>query len=577
MTIRNRTLTAGAKLVIAVSCLATLSAQEQTRPDSPERQRPRFEGPPGSGPGGPGGGGPNQQERKLRKQFDLDGDKRLNNAERQAAREFLQKEQSEGRGPRRFGPRGGNENMEPPQPGKKLTPADVKNGGDAPLYEPKVVRTVFLQFENKDWEKEMAAFNNTDVEVPATVTIDGKTFKDVGVHFRGASSYFTVQEGRKRSLNLSLDDVHEEQSFQGYRTLNLLNSHTDPSYLRTILYYQAARDYIPAPKANYMRVVINGENWGIYVNSEQFNKDFVKEWFNTTKGARWKVPGSPRGRGGLEYLGDNAEDYKRIYEIKTKDDPKAWSDFIRLTRILNNTPPEKLEKELEPILDIEGTLKFLALENALVNDDGYWTRASDYNIYQDEKGRFHIIPHDANETFRAGGGGPGGPGGFRGPRPEGAGGAEGPRPGGAGPGPQGGPGVGPPGARASATLDPLAGTDAPDKPLLSKLLKAPGLQDRYLAYIKAIAETWLDWKKIEPIAKEYQGLIAEDIKTETRNLYPYEAFAASLSTDTEEQGPRGPRRSMSLKSFVEQRRKFLLEHEKVKAAPPLKSSAASKK
>ena len=30
------------------------------------------------------------------------------------------------------------------------------------------LRTLFLQFENADWEQELAAFNNTDVEVPAT-------------------------------------------------------------------------------------------------------------------------------------------------------------------------------------------------------------------------------------------------------------------------------------------------------------------------------------------------------------------------------------------------------------------------
>ena len=51
------------------------------------------------------------------------------------------------------------------------------------------------------------------------------------------------------------------------------------------------------------------------------------------------------------------------------------------------------------MLDVDGVLRFLALENALVNTDGYWTRASDYNIYQDERGRFHVIPHDVNEAF----------------------------------------------------------------------------------------------------------------------------------------------------------------------------------
>src|SRR4029434_4196080 len=104
--------------------------------------------------------------------------------------------------------------------------------------------TFFLEFEGTDWEKELIDFHHTDVEVPAKLTVDGKTYQDVGVHFRGASS-FGVGPGRKRSLNLSLDFAHSTQQFGGYRTLNLLNSHVDPSFLRSILYYQVAREYIP--------------------------------------------------------------------------------------------------------------------------------------------------------------------------------------------------------------------------------------------------------------------------------------------------------------------------------------------
>ena len=66
-----------------------------------------------------------------------------------------------------------------------------------------------------------------------------------------------------------------------------------------------------------MRVVINGESWGIYVNAQQFNKEFVKEWFGTTEGARWKVPGTPVSRGGLEYLGEDPAAYKNFYELKS--------------------------------------------------------------------------------------------------------------------------------------------------------------------------------------------------------------------------------------------------------------------
>ena len=73
-------------------------------------------------------------------------------------------------------------------------------------------------------------------------------------------------------------------------------------------------------------MVINGESWGIYDNVEQFNKDFVKEWFGTTKGARWKVPGSPGGHGSLTYLGDDPAAYKSIY---TKSRPRTIRRFGR--------------------------------------------------------------------------------------------------------------------------------------------------------------------------------------------------------------------------------------------------------
>src|SRR3712207_7113011 len=41
-----------------------------------------------------------------------------------------------------------------------------------------------------------------------------------------------------------------------------------------------------------------------------FNKEFLAENYKSSKGARWKVKGSPGGGGGLDYLGENIEDYK---------------------------------------------------------------------------------------------------------------------------------------------------------------------------------------------------------------------------------------------------------------------------
>lgn len=558
---------------------------------------------PGGGPGfgGPGGGrggfGPpgTQPDRELVQQFDKDGNKVLNAEERQAAYEFLQKEQAEGRGPRGFGgrgrggPGGRGGNQSPPQPGPKLTPAEVKRYGEEPLYDSKVLRTLFLEFDNANWEKELIAFNDTDIEVPAKLMVDGKTYPDVGVSFRGASSFFSVGEGRKHSINLSIDFVHKEQNLLGYRTLNLLNSNGDPSLLRAVLYQRIAAEYMPVPKGNFVRVVINGESWGIYPSVQQFNKDFVRDFFNSTKGARWKVPGSPNGRGTLAYLGDDPEAYKSIYIIKTKDSAKDWKDFINLCKTLNETPPDRLEKALEPLFDIDGALKFLALENVLVNNDGYWTRGSDYNIYMDEKRKFHIIAHDTNETFmRPGGPGfggrGGGRGGFGGP-PPGSPRFDGPPPGSLPPGdPAGGSAPGGAGGpnpvvlpfpdpsagaanaiTAGGQLDPLGFEKSENRPLISKLLAVPTLRAKYLGYVRDIADRWLDWKTLGPIAQGYHDLIAEDVRKDTRKLDTTEAFERSLAQDVDGGGfGGGPGRTPGLKNFADARRAYLLNHPEIK-------------
>lgn len=371
---------------------------------------------PGGGKGGPGGGfgPPGGQVRKILADFDKNKDGWLNADERKEARETAKK----GGRPGGFGPKGGFGKGGPEtKPGPKVDPKDVTNHPTAKLYDPTVLRTLFLEFENKDWESELEDFHGTDVDVVCNLTVDGKTYKNAGVHFRGMSSYMGVRAGAKRSLNVSLDTADAKQRLYGSKTLNLLNAHEDPTFLSTALYSHVANQYIPAPKANIVKVVINGESWGVYTSVQQFDKEFLKENFKTDKGTRWKVRGSPGGGGGLEYLGDDPAAYKRRYEIKSKDDPKAWEALIKFCKVLNTTPADKLEAELRPICDVDGLLWFLALDCGLINCDGYWIRASDYSIYLDDKGKFHMVPHDMNEAFRTpqgpGMGGPGGPGGFR--------------------------------------------------------------------------------------------------------------------------------------------------------------------
>jgi len=445
-----------------------------------------------------GFGGP-RQDRELVERFDQDGDGVLDRAERDAARG------------RTLSTSARSAPSSAAAVNELLSPDDVQTFGDESLYDPDVLRTLFIDFESSDWESELEAFYGSDVEVPATVSVDGKDYPGVGIHFRGNTSYDRVPTGRKRGLNLSIDHTYDEQRLLGYRTLNLHNAFNDATFLKNVLYLQIANEYYPAPKANFVRVVINGEDWGVYANVQQFNSDFTREAADSNE-ARWRIPGSFSSRGGLEYLGENESVYRQTYDIKNRDTPENWQALIELTRVLNQTPPDSLVEALEPIFNIDQALRYLAVDNALVNSDGYYSRNSDYSLYLDEDDRFHVTAYDANEAMETGGG----RGGFRG---------------------RGGSG--------GVSLSPLEGSRDGSKAMLYRMLMVPELRAQYLGYVRDVAENWLSWDRLEPITVEYQALIADVVASDRRKLYSTENFESGVDT--------------TLRPFFERRQAFLID------------------
>ena len=491
-----------AALVGALTATSGVAGVPQAPPVTPQTQ------PAQSGRGGAPVQGA-EPDIPVLARFDRNGDKRLDHVERTAAREYLQAH-PELRRPIRVGAR----TTRMGTPGVRLAPTGVKTyPASVPLYDAEALRTLFLEFEHADWEQELAAFYHTDVEVHATLIVDGRTYRDVGVKFRGNNSFTAVPEGLKRPLSLSIDSVHD-QALLGHRSLNLLNANQDPTFLRSVLFLDVARDYIPAVKANFVRVVINGESWGIYINQQTFSKEFLSEAFKTTKGTRWKSPNNSTG-GGFSYLGEDIALYRRWYAMKDSDSLDAWRRLIRATKILAETPIDQLEMALAPVMDVDETLRYLALDVALVNNDGYWRDGSDFNLYLNERGRFVFTLHDANEGFRTGG-----------------------RAGGA------------------AQPEPLTTLDDPNKALRQKLLAVPKFRDQYLAYVGDIADKWLDWKRLGPIVEKYEKLITADVAADTRKLDSTEAFSLGIY------GPADgtPPSATTIKGFADQRRVALLSH-----------------
>jgi hypothetical protein len=442
--------------------------------------------------------------------FDANKDKVLEHSERIVAREYILAN------PQLRRPVAGTPINRTGSPGPRLSDRDVKMyPASVSLYDPTALRTIFVDFERDDWEEELEAFWHTDVELPATLRVDGKTYPKVGMSFRGNNSFTQVPRGLKRQFNITMD-AWSDQSLLGHTSLNLLNANQDPTFLRTQLYLDIARDYIPALKSNFVRVVINGESWGIYVNQQSFSKEFARQAWGGSGGTRWKSPNNSPG-GGLSYLGDDVARYRRWYEMKGSDKPESWRALVNITKVLAETSPDKLEAALAPIVDVDNVLRFLALDVALVNGDGYWKDGSDFNLYLSVNGKLHLLPHDANEGFRAGRNSNG------------------------------------------AQPDPLVAITDTNKALRHRLLAVPTLRDRYLAYVGDIAEKWLDWQRLGPLVESYRALIADDVGRDTRKLDTSENF--TLGTFGANDGSASL--PNTIKGFAELRRAALLAHPEI--------------
>ena len=111
------------------------------------------------------------------------------------------------------------------------------------------------------------------------------------------------------------------------------------------------------------------------------------------------------------------------------------------------------------------------------------------------------------------------------------------------------------------------------KPLRSKVLAVPALRKRYLEHMRTLAEESLDWTKLGPLVARYRALIEKEVEADTKKLSSFDDFQRTTADAPGSSG--GGRRSQPpLRTFVEERRAFILAHPEVlKAAAPAETPA----
>ena len=409
------------------------------------------------------------------------------------------------------------------------------------IYSLDNILEVRIYFEEANWDQLLDSLKQEgkDGRLVGKVIVNGKTYDQVGIRYKGNSSYFSVRKSGRSKLpfNVKVDHIKKDQELPGgYGTLKLSNVFRDPSFLREVLSYEIAGRYMFAPRANFAKVFVNDEYLGLYNNTESVDKMFLQNSFGNTKGAFFKCDPNwhaekfsfcPKGdKSSLMYLGEDTVCYKSYYEIKSS---KGWEDMVQLTAILN-----KNVKEIESILDVDQALWMLAFNNVLVNLDSYNGKfCHNYYLYRDKDGIFHPIPWDMNLSF----------GGFR------------------------YDGLGSPLSNTKMQrMSPFMHykTKNPDRPLITNLLAQDLFRKVYVAHIRTILNDFFVDSTYLKRAKEITEIITPLVEADSNRLYPIETFVSNISNSQK----AGKTNIIGIEELMGPRAEYLLNHPLVKVKPP---------
>lgn len=249
------------------------------------------------------------------------------------------------------------------------------------------------------------------VFVPADVYYESKQWYRVGIRFKGNSSLQSSwQQGiLKLSFKIDFDEFEDEypqiknQRFYGFKKFSLKNNYNDASQLRE----KVAADVFAnagmavSHTAFYELHIDHGngpEYFGLYPLVEEVDGSVLDTLFVSDKGNLYKPDGS-----GADFVAGTFSE--EAFVKKTNEDDENWSDVVALFDALHddNTTGAERRENLEAVFDVNGFLKYLAVNGIIQNWDTYGRMTHNYYLYNDPAtSKLTWIPWDNNEALQSG-------------------------------------------------------------------------------------------------------------------------------------------------------------------------------
>ncbi len=299
---------------------------------------------------------------------------------------------------------GGAGPVEPP-PGMAPEPGanglrDPNNVVDkaTPIFDESKIQTYDFTIADPNWERTA----EQEKYVQGKLTFNGQEYGPIGIRYKGAYTLMTCIQNRcRKSLKVDFSEFNKDLKFHGLKRLNFHVMFNDDAFMRDRLGYGLQREFgVPAPRAAYAKVTINGKSTGIYTVVEAIDGQFVRSRFADGKGNVYKETWP---------MYTTEDPYKKA--LKTNEDEMpVVAPMVKFTQAIKASTDANFAQMLGQWMDVDLLAKTIAVDRALHNWDGpltawycFGSPCKNHNVYwyqESQKERVWMLLWDMNDVFK---------------------------------------------------------------------------------------------------------------------------------------------------------------------------------
>ena len=274
------------------------------------------------------------------------------------------------------------------------------------LFDEDSLRVINLEFYLPSYHSYLVNswYYSPSERIPAILTLNGTTYDSVGVRYKGNSTFCLTNDNlnHKVPYNIDMNYFIDGQQLLDYNKMKFANAWMDPTFVKQIISSNIYRRYLPTGESNLVKLNVQGNYVGLYVNDESINKQFLKKHFDEKSGPLFKCDNIDRFCDtanapsamppNLYYMGDDTTLYYDSYDMKSE---QGWGELVKLIKVLD------LDfQNIDSILNVDRVLWAFAVNQVLQNLDCYNTYyIHNYYLYQTKDGLFQMIPWDLDNSF----------------------------------------------------------------------------------------------------------------------------------------------------------------------------------